>query len=434
MAKLVSSVLALVLLFAATAWPQEPAGGGQGGGGAPGGNTGGGNTPGGVGGVGGVNTPGGRPGGRPGQDPTTDPNRQQFPEMMQRPIFISGKVLLDDGSVPQDSVVIERICNGTPRPEGYTDSKGRFSFQLGQNNQVFADASVGNTSNDPFSTSGQGGRGNQGGFGSTGGRGGGMSERDLMGCELRASLAGYRSDVIQLSGRRMMDNPDVGTIILHRLAGVEGFSTSMTTLQAPKDAKKAFDKSRELAKKKKWDEAQKELEKAVTVYPAYAVAWNMLGQLHAQANRPDDARKAFEQSIAADRKFTNPYLPLAQLAANEQKWQDVADITATLLKLNPVEFPNAYFFNAVANYNLQKFDEAEKSARESVKLDTQHRMPKAQHLLGMLLAMRDDYSGAVTHIKGYLEFAPQAPDADQVRKQLADIEKRLQASTPAAQP
>jgi tetratricopeptide (TPR) repeat protein len=358
--------------------------------------------------------------------------------MGRPPIFLSGKVVLEDGTPPPESVVIERVCNGTPRPEAYTDSKGRFSFQLGQNQHVFADASVGNSSDPLDQQGGFGGGGRNpgsGGFGGMGPAGGRqISERDLMGCDLRASLPGYRSEVVSLAGRRAMDNPDVGTIILRRLAGVEGFSTSMTTLQAPKDAKKAYDKGRDLAKKKKMDDAQKEFEKAVSLYPNYAVAWFALGELRRMGNKNDEARQAYEKAIEADRKFVNPYMPLAQLAAGENKWQDVADISARLLKLNPIEYPMAYFFHSVASYNMQKFDAAEKSAREAVKLDTQHRIPKAQHLLGVLLAMRDDYSGAVENIRGYLQFAPGALDADQARQQLADFEKRLQATATTQKP
>ena len=78
----------------------------------------------------------------------------------------------------------------------------------------------------------------------------GVSERDLMGCELRATLAGFRSDIVSLNGRRAMDNPDVGVIILHRMANVEGFTYSGTSAFAPKDAKKAYDKGREAVKKR----------------------------------------------------------------------------------------------------------------------------------------------------------------------------------------
>jgi hypothetical protein len=71
---------------------------------------------------------------------------------------------------------------------------------------------------------------------------GGVRERDLFSCELRASLPGFRSDVVSLANRRFMDNPEVGTIVLHRLGNVEGLTISATTMAAPKDAKKAYDK------------------------------------------------------------------------------------------------------------------------------------------------------------------------------------------------
>jgi len=75
----------------------------------------------------------------PGQD-----NRSQFPDM-QRTFFFSGKVMLDDGTPPPEPVQIERVCNGVPRPEAWTDSKGRFSFQLGQNTAMMMDASNSST-------------------------------------------------------------------------------------------------------------------------------------------------------------------------------------------------------------------------------------------------------------------------------------------------
>src|SRR5438552_2433546 len=83
----------------------------------------------------------------PSRTPTpTSPTQPTFPNPMETrgPIFLSGKVMLDSGTPPPESVTIERVCNGTPRAEAYTDSKGRFSFQLGANNNgVMQDASMG---------------------------------------------------------------------------------------------------------------------------------------------------------------------------------------------------------------------------------------------------------------------------------------------------
>lgn len=348
----------------------------------------------------------------PTQDPT---ERSQFPEM-QRPIFLSGKVVLDDGTPPPDPVVIERVCNGISRPEAYTDSKGRFSFQLGHNMSVMPDASVSSSAD----AGAFGSNSRTGGFGNTRG---GISERELMGCELRAVLAGYRSEVVSLAGRRVMDNPEVGTIILRRLGNVEGLTISATSALAPKDARKAFDKGRSEFRKQKWANAQKELDKAVQIYPKYAAAWHQLGLVHEKQNKLEEARNAYAKALEADPKFVSPYLQIALLDARESKWQEVADTTDRVLRLNPFDFPQAFFYNSVANFNLRKLDAAEKSAREAVKLDTQNRMPKVNHLLGLILAQKADYAEAALHMRNYLKLLPKASDADQVRKQLAEVER-----------
>ena len=347
---------------------------------------------------------------------------------MRRPIFLSGKVVMDDGTPPPDSVIIERVCNGVARPEGYTDSKGRFSFELGRNSHILADASVGSADGSfPRET---GGSRQPSGFGNPMG---GVSERDLIGCELRASLPGFRSDVVMLTGRRLFDNPDVGAIILHRLGNVEGTTISLTSLKAPKDAKKAFEKGRDLVRKKKPEKAQKELEKAVGLYPEYAAAWYELGRAMEMQNNAESAKNAYSKALAADAKFVSPYLQLADMAAREGKWQEVADTTERVVKLNPMSFPVAHFYNAVANYNLKNLDAAENSAREALKLDTQHRFPKIDHVLGVILAQKGNFTAAAEHMKGYLKLVPDASDAEMVKKQLTELERLMGQTTPPQQ-
>ena len=230
--------LGLVLslsLFAQTPRPPAPGPGGPGTGGTP--------TP---------SVPG-RPGTTsPFPSPTTT---TPYPEM-PRPLFLAGKVMMDDGTPPPESVVIQLACNALPRNVGFTDRKGGFSVDLNNrlNNALFADASQ--TQDDSIfgsmSTSSMGNSRNP--PGSSGGMrsGGTITERDLMGCDLQASLAGFRSDAVHLGTHRSLDNPDVGVIYLHRLANVEGLTISATSAMAPKDAQKALEKGRNEARKGKF--------------------------------------------------------------------------------------------------------------------------------------------------------------------------------------
>ena len=82
----------------------------------------------------------------------------------------------------------------------------------------------------------------------------------------------------------------------------------------------------------------------------------------------------------------------------------------------------------LANYELHKMDPAEKSAIEGQKLDTGHRFPQIDHLLGVILAEKRDFKGAAANFKSYLALVPAAKDADTVRKQLAEVEKSVQAA------
>jgi tetratricopeptide (TPR) repeat protein len=245
-----------------------------------------------------------------------------------------------------------------------------------------------------------------------------------MGCDLQAKLVGYRSQQVSLSGRRPMDDPNIGTILLHRMMGnEEGQTVSAVSLAAPKDAKKAYDKGIDALKKKKFDEAEKNFEKAVEAYPKYSTAWYELGMLQAGVNKMDMARSYFQRALECDAKFMKPYLQIAALDMMSKSWQALADVTDKTVKLDPFSYPQAYFYNSVANYNLHNFDVAEKSALEAERLDTRHQYPRVNYLLGLVAIQHKDFEGASKRFKTYLTLDPKADDAATVKSQIEAIDK-----------
>jgi tetratricopeptide (TPR) repeat protein len=167
----------------------------------------------------------------------------------------------------------------------------------------------------------------------------------------------------------------------------------------------------------------KDFQKAVDLYPNYAEAWLNLGKLQSQMKSIEPARTAFEKSIAADSKLVPPYLELGLLYAAQSNWKQSSDYLDQALKLDPVDFPQAWYASAVAHYNLKDYDAAEKSGREAVKLDPKHANPRAAYLLGLILVENKDYAGAAAELTVYIQLAPDAPDLNQVKEQLAQIEK-----------
>jgi tetratricopeptide (TPR) repeat protein len=379
---------------------------------------------GGGGGGAGTRTSPNLPDGQPNYAPTT-------PDFSQRPLFLSGKVSMEDGTAPPDFLTIQLVCHSSPRTIGRTDSKGGFSVDINNRPAMMNMADASENSQPSYQGAGPVGPSTNG-FGNTAAAATGSSptqevvgDRDLMGCDLQAALPGFRSDVLHLSNRRSLDDPNVGTMILHRLANVEGTTISVTSAMAPKDAKKAMERAQNFIRKEKWDDASKQLQRAVEIYPKYAVAWADLGSVQERLNDSEGARKSFAMALEADGKLVTPYLSLATMSAQDKKWQEVSDYTDRALKLNPVDFPQAYLLNSMSNFYMKKIDVAEKSAREGITHDAEHHFPKMNELLGQVLIEKKDFAGAAEEFRKYLRYAPEGSDTAAARRQLADIERSL---------
>jgi tetratricopeptide (TPR) repeat protein len=363
--------------------------------------------------------PGNSPGGanQPNPQPPNSNRTNRPPPLPETltPLFLAGSVRLEDGTLPPDRALIERVCNGHVKPEGYTDSKGNFSFLVGgPTGIVLADASV-DLSNQPFGLDPV--------------RQSDANPRDLNGCEIRASLAGYLSTTIILAFRKPLDNPNIGVIHLRRLANNVGdFTFSVTTATASKDARNAYEKGLDNAKKQKWPDAERDFLKAVQAYSRYAVAWYELGRVYQQEKKFDDAARAQNEAIKSDPKFAAPYVQLASLTALQSKWDDVVAHSSQVMKLSPSVPAEVYFVSAVAHYNLHHIEIAKDHARQAASQDSQNRIPRIHHLLGVILAQSKEYSEAAEEFRLYLKLAPNASEAGAVQQLLTEIEKAPEPS------
>jgi tetratricopeptide (TPR) repeat protein len=357
--------------------------------------------------------------------PTADTNGTE----LQRPVYVEGKVILEDGTAPSESITIQMICGGTPRSIGFTDMKGRFDLDMNdrKNASAYSDASQ----SGPYSL-GAGGSSAPNTRPQAGGAGSTLTARNYAACDLMAALAGFRSDRVSLASHRALEDPNVGTIVLHRVANVEGTTISVTSTFAPKDAKKLYEKGLIQEQKGKWPDAQRELQKAVDLYPKYASAWFHLGYTKQAQNDLVGARTSYAKALEADPRLVSPYQELAFLDAREEKWPEVAENTDRLLALNPVDFPDAWMYNAMAKFQLQNFDAAEKSARQGLSNDPNHKYPKLDQILGVILVQKHEYPEAAQHMRSYLHFAPEASDAALVQKQLSEVERKTTPHTTTA--
>ena len=334
------------------------------------------------------------------------------------PLLVTGNVLLSDGTkAPLDTKVGIVCASGTFRGAAYIDASGNFNIVI---------------TGGPAGGRGSGGIDVERGLGRTGVLQSGAAS--LSGCEVKAVLGGYRSTSIILDRQSALDDPNVGTIYLHRLAAgeAEGYTVSLTTKLAPKDARRAYEKGLDSKKKQKWSEAEQELSNAVTAYPQYAVAWYELGRVYQQENKSDDAFRAHQKAVEAEPKFVNPYAELTTLAFRQQKWEEVVGYTSQFIRLAPFTPPEIFFYNAAANYNLHRIDSAEKSARTAARLDSKHKVPRINFILGLILEEKEDWTHAAENLRLYLQYSPTATDKLAIERELTKVDaKRLTRSNTA---
>jgi tetratricopeptide (TPR) repeat protein len=215
----------------------------------------------------------------------------------------------------------------------------------------------------------------------------------------------------------------LGNVILHRLANVTGYTYSMTTMNAPTQARKDYEKGIDNAQKASWTEAEAHFRKAVVAYPKYAVCWEAPGRTLEVQKRMPDAQRAYEHSIQADPRFVTPNLRLMVLFGREQQWEEVAKSAATVVQLDPYSYPIAYCFSGIANRNLKRAELAEKDVRSGLNVDPRGTVPRLNHLMGTRLMERKAYADALPYLKAYLRNQPTSCDAEAVKGAIAYAEK-----------
>jgi Tfp pilus assembly protein PilF len=310
-----------------------------------------------------------------------------------------GKVVVQDAMFPWDPIPVVVTCNGVVRARTEADAKGGFTI----GDAWTADPMQSVLSPEPGNSNKTAGS-------------------QLIGCDAQASLPGFKSTTVHIANLNIMDNPDIGTIILRPDNDAAGTTQSASTTTANPEAMKRFNKARAEFQSNNIDGATRDLQKAVQIDPKFADAWYQLGKLQQTKNNPD-ALTSYQKAVADDPKFVSPYERIAEEAAMQKKWPDVLNATTQALKLDPAGTPQLLYFDALGKLNTGDADGAEASARKSLAMDPQHTAPNTEQLLAVILAGKGELAEALKHLQNSLTYVKPGPNADLIKQQIAQLEK-----------
>jgi tetratricopeptide (TPR) repeat protein len=306
--------------------------------------------------------------------------------------FLSGDVTVTGGSLPWEPILVTVTCHGKVAFTTTTDPKGGFTIAR----------------NEPWGSVVIIGREKS-------------FIEQFVGCTVAAALPGFQSTHLSVPVQNVQTSPKIGSIKLTREQGSAGSAVSATTASAPKEAMKSFHKARNEWLSNKADVAQRELQKAVEIYPQFAEAWYQLGRIQAASKSPE-AFASFCKAIAADPTFVLPYQQMAPLSAQAGKWQELLDETDRAFELNPRGHLDLWYYHALANFHLNKLDVAQTSALKSLSMDPLHVQPNTEQLLAVILIAKQNLPAALQHLRNCLTYFPPGPDMDLVQRQIAQLE------------
>jgi tetratricopeptide (TPR) repeat protein len=207
-------------------------------------------------------------------------------------------------------------------------------------------------------------------------------------------------------------------------AGFHSPTVSAARLMVPGKAASEYQKACGALKDKKFSEAEGHVRRALDVYPNYAAAWVLLGQILEKQNKRGDARAACSQAMRVDSSYVPPYLCLADFAASEGDWDQVSVLTDRAQKLDPVSDPFTFYFTAYTQFHFHQLHQAEANAEAALKLDIWHHAPELHYLMAQICQAKGDLRKEAMELREYLKLAPNSANAEQAKTLLAQIDVR----------
>ena len=157
-----------------------------------------------------------------------------------------------------------------------------------------------------------------------------------------------------------------------------------------------------------YPEAVASLEKASSLLPKNALAWNYLGLAYHAARQHEQAVKAYRVALSLDHKLAAVRYNLGCLYLEQDNVTNALEELRSFTLLQPGA-PDGWLKLGAAQNRARRLDEAERSFRTA--LDLQARHPEALNGLGLVQMQRRRYLEALNHFNAAATQEPPYPPA-----------------------
>lgn len=201
-----------------------------------------------------------------------------------------------------------------------------------------------------------------------------------------------------------------------------GAFVSASDLGIPGRARKEFDKASELIGKQELAEAIQRLNKAISIYPAYAVAYNNLGVIYSRLENPAREREALEKAISLNDHCALAYINLGRMNMAAGDFPAAESTLEKAFALTPAD-PMMLILLSYSEYMDRRFDEAIATSRRAHLQEKPHAF--VHRVAARAFEKQRDGPNAVAELELFLKEEPVGPRADAARKELEIVKAAL---------
>ncbi|HEV2494634.1 MAG TPA: tetratricopeptide repeat protein [Terriglobia bacterium] len=195
---------------------------------------------------------------------------------------------------------------------------------------------------------------------------------------------------------------------------------SLTDANAPKKARKEYEKGAHALEARNLSGARGHFEKAVEEYPCYARAQTDLALTLSSQHELAPAETALRKALECDPGFLNAYTELGQLLNAEKKYTDSQTVLQAGLRRSPSSW-QFYSELGAAFYGLGHYQEAEGEYLKAQSLSAAP-LPEVDVKLADVYLKETNYSKAYAAMQAYLQIEPNGRFAAKIKNIMHQME------------
>ena len=209
-------------------------------------------------------------------------------------------------------------------------------------------------------------------------------------------------------------------------------TVSIAQYKVPQKARNAYHKAEEALSKNHLDEVNKELAKALEIYPDYAEALTLRGVMSLDASHPEAAVNDFDHAIKSDPGYSLAYTAMSAALNQLHKFDDALRSADRAISLSPSSW-QSYFEMAKAYVGKTDYQHALQQLSKAQSFLPKEYAPLHLVRAHVMLALKN-YADGLAELQEFLTLAPQDPNAGAARETIGKLKAYMASAANPALP